>query len=270
MNPGNVKARVKGIETEDPVFGLPSLWISPDDRAAAEGAGYTVVAPSAVIATHLSEVVRRHAADLLGRQELQALLDNVKSDHHVVIEELIPNVLSLGQVQKVLHRLLKEQVSIRDLGSVLEVLADHGRTTKSVVQLTERVRQSLGRALAAPYLDEKGTLKGVTLDLDLEKLLLSSVVRDEGEPKLVLEPPATHRFLDQVAEAVKVCMAVGEQVVFVCTQAVRPHVYELVSRVFPQIAVLSYQEIEGVKSVRSLTTVRVSHEHPEVLVGNRA
>jgi flagellar biosynthesis protein FlhA len=270
MNPGKVKGRVKGIETTDPVFGLPSLWISPDERAAAEAAGYTVVAPSAILATHLSEVVRRHAADLLGRQELQALLDNVKGELSVVIEELVPAVLPLGQVQKVLHRLLREQVSIRDLGTILEALADHGRTTKSVVQLTERVRQDLGRSLVVGHLDEKGVLRGVTFDLDLERQLLSSIVRDEGEPRLVLEPQTTQRLLDQVAEAVKVCMAVGEQVVFICTQALRPHLFELISRVFPQIAVLSYQEIESVKSVRSLTTVRLDHEDSQVLVGNRA
>jgi flagellar biosynthesis protein FlhA len=214
--------------------------------------------------------VKRHAPDLVGRQEVQALLDNIKEKHSVVIEELIPNVMTLGAVQRVMSRLLRERASIRDLGTILETLADHAPQTKSVVQLTERVRQALGRALSRRYTDEKGTLRAATLDLDLERTLLGSIVRDDGEPRLVLKPELTQALLDRIGEAIKICLAVGEHAVILCTQGVRPHLFELVSRVFPQIVVLSYPEVEGVQSIQSVATVRIDHAHQEVLVSNGA
>jgi len=270
MNPGHVKATVRGIDTTDPVFGLPSVWVGEGERSKAETAGFTVVEPSAVVATHLSEVVKRRADQILGRQEVQALLDNVKTEHSVVIDELVPGLLSLGGVQKVMQRLLREQVSIRDLGTILETLADHAPAIKSTVVLNERVREAMGRSIVSRYVDSRGALQAVTLDLDLERLLLSSVIRDQVEPRLILKPELTEKLLDEVGQAIKVCLAVSDQPIFVCTQGVRPHFYELVSRVFPQVVVLSYQEVDGVESIRSVTTLRLDHANQEVLVANSA
>jgi flagellar biosynthesis protein FlhA len=270
MNPGHVKTRIKGIETEDPVFHLPSVWISEDQRSNAELAGYTVVEPAAVVATHLSEVVKRHGDDLLGRQEVQALLDNVKAEFSVVIDELVPNHMTLGGIQKVLRRLLRERVSVRDLGHILEVLADHAANQPSVVQLTEKVRQALGRTIAERYLSDRGVLQGVTLDLELERHLLTSIVTQDRDPRLVLQPDLTQKLLDGAGEALKACLAVSEHPVFICTQGVRPHLYELLSRVFPDVVVLSYQEIEGVESIRSVTTLRLDDANQEILLAHGA
>jgi len=270
MNPGNVKTRVKGIETEDPVFHLPSVWITEEERSGAEIAGYTVVEPAAVVATHLSEVVKRHADELLGRQEVQALLDNVKADFSVVIDELVPQQMTLGGVQKVLRRLLREQVSVRDLGRILEVLADHATQQSSEVLLTERVRHELGRTIAERYVNDRGVLQGVTLDLELERHLLTSIVTQERDPRLVLQPDLTQKLLDGAGEALKACLAVSEHPVFICTQGVRPHLYELLSRVFPDVVVLSYQEVEGVESIRSVTTLRLDDANQEILLAHGA
>ncbi len=270
MNPGSAQAPLRGFETQDPVFGLPSIWVAAEERDAAELAGYTVVEPSAVIATHLSEVVKRHAHELLGRQEVQALIDNVKQSHSVTIEELLPNVMTLGAVQKVLQRLLRERVSIRDLGTILETLADEAPRVSSVVLLTEKARQALGRAIASQYADQKGAIQACTLDLELERLLLSHLVRDEGDPRLVLQPEQTQLLLDRAGEAIKVCLAATEQPIMLCTQGVRPHLYELISRVFPAVVVLSYQEVQGVESIRSITTLRLDHVDQNVLVTNGA
>lgn len=270
MNPGNVKTRIKGIETEDPVFHLPSVWIADEERSGAELAGYTVVEPAAVVATHLSEVVKRHGDELLGRQEVQALLDNVKADFSVVIDELVPQQMTLGGVQKVLRRLLREQVSVRDLGRILEVLADHAAQQPSEILLTERVRQALGRTIAERYLSDRGVLQGVTLDLELERRLLTSLVTQERDPRLVLQPDLTQKLLDGAGEALKACLAVSEHPVFICTQGVRPHLYELLSRVFPDVVVLSYQEVEGVESIRSVTTLRLDDASQEILLAHGA
>jgi len=270
MNPGNIETPIRGFETQDPVFGLPSTWVSEEERNSAEVAGYTVVAPSAVVATHLSEVVKQHAHELLGRQQVQSLIDNIKQEHSVTIDELIPNMMTLGGVQKVLQRLLRERVSIRDLGTILETLADEAPHVKNAVQLTERARQALGRGIAQTYADAKGVLQACTLDLELERTLLSNIVRDDAEPRLILQPEQTQQLLDRAGEAVKVCLTATELPIFICTQGVRPHFYELMSRVFPAVVVLSYQEVQGVESIRSVTTLRLDDENQEVLLANGA
>lgn len=152
MDPGNAEGNIAGIETVEPAFGLPAKWITADEREKAEVLGYTVVDPSSIISTHLTEIIKRHCYELLGRQEVKSLIDNVKSNNATLVDELIPSLMAIGDVQKVLANLLKEGVSVRDLNSILEALADHARSTKDVNILTEYVRQALSRQITSQYI----------------------------------------------------------------------------------------------------------------------
>ena len=188
MNPGNTEKEIDGIQTKEPTFGLPAVWISTSGKQEAQMAGYTVVDPSTVITTHIKETIKRHASELLGRQETQALIDKFKESNPKVIEELIPDVLSLGKVQKVLQNLLKEQVSIRDLRTILEQLADYGPTTQDTDILTEYVRQAMARPITKQFQSEDGSLSVMTLDRQLEELIQSSIQKTEVASFLALEP----------------------------------------------------------------------------------
>ncbi|HIE28921.1 TPA: flagellar biosynthesis protein FlhA, partial [Candidatus Poribacteria bacterium] len=176
MNPGGDIAEIEGIEVNEPVFGLEALWITKEQKEEAEIAGYTVVDAVSVMATHIKEVIKAHAHELMGRQEVRELLDKIKEDHPVVVEELVPDILSVGIVQKVLQNLLSESVSIRDSITILETLADYGPQTKDVIVLTEAVREALARHICQPYIDEDGTLSVLTLDEQLEALLKSQII----------------------------------------------------------------------------------------------
>jgi len=241
---------LQGETTQEPAFGLPAVWISPADRDRAEMMGYTVVDVETVLITHLSEIVKRYAPELLARQDVQRLLDGLAQDHPKVIEELIPHHLTVGGVQKVLQNLLREDVPLRDLLTIVETLADTAPHTKDVDALTEYVRQALCRTITAAYRSPDGLLSLMTLAPTVEK-----VVRDSMQEGMVLDPSTAQRFIHSVQQAIETFTTHGLLPVILTSPNVRRYVRQLLGRYLPQIVVLSYNEIaEGVK-VQSLGVI---------------
>ena len=262
LNPGTVSKPLRGIETVEPAFGLPALWIPESRRTEAAAAGYTVIEPAAVLATHLKELLKRHAHELLGRQETQKLIDHVKKEYPAVVEELIPNQLSLGTVQKILQNLLKERVSIRDLVRILEILGDSIQFSKDPDVLTEYVRNGLSQTIHEPYVADDGAIHAMTLDPALERLISESVRSGESMLKIPNLPPDV---LKQIYEQVKALsdrlMDEGKPAVMVVSPGVRLYTRRLVETVFPDLAVLAITEIPTHIEIKSIGTIRVSHEN---------
>ncbi len=254
MNPGTASERIPGVSTTEPTFGLPALWIAPEERERAQVLGYTVVDPSSVMATHLTETVRRHARDLLGRQEVQALLDTLKPTHPSVVEALVPQLLPLGTVQKVLQHLLAEGVSIRDLALILEVLTDAASTTKDPILLTEYARQALGRAICRGLTSADGVLKVFTLSPALEQLLVDALADGDQGRYLALEPRMAQQILEGLAATVSRAAPDGTPVIL-CAPAIRPQLRRLTERYLPHLAVLSYNEIGPEVTLKALAMV---------------
>ncbi|MHB8945880.1 MAG: flagellar biosynthesis protein FlhA [Bacillota bacterium] len=255
MNPGVVEEEIDGIQTHEPAFGLPALWISEEQRERAEVLGYTIVDPGSVLATHLTETVRGHAPDLLGRQEVQTLIDAVKQHHPAVIEELIPNLMTLGEVQKVLQNLLREGVSIRDLVAITESLADHARQTKDPDVLTEYARQALYRTITRQYGLDKGSNNVVTLDPELEQTILRSVQRTDQGSYLALDPEVSQRVYGSLREQAERLTALGRQPIVLCSPIVRLYFRRLIEKALPKLVVLSYNELDSGVEVESVGTV---------------
>ncbi|MDR2076741.1 MAG: flagellar biosynthesis protein FlhA [Desulfovibrio sp.] len=243
MDPGNVKHTIQGVETREPAFNMPALWIPESRKEEAMLAGYTVVDPSTVIATHLTEVFRRHLGDFLGRQEVQGLLDNLGKTAPKAVEELVPGVLPLGAVQKVLQNLLRENISIRDLLSIVESLADNGVLVKNPELLTEYVRERLSRTIVKPYLDSNGALPIITLDPKAEQTLQESVRQTENGAFLALSPGLAQRLMQRISQAVERAVNTDGQPVLLVSPLVRPHLAQLVIRFLPAVPVLSQAEI---------------------------
>ncbi|PWB82199.1 MAG: flagellar biosynthesis protein FlhA [Candidatus Methylomirabilota bacterium] len=258
MDPGTAQEPVDGIETQEPTFGLPARWISGALKERAQVLGYTVVDPSSVVATHLSEVIRREARELVGRQEVQALLDHLKQTHPALVDGIIPVQLSLGIVQRVLQGLLMEGVSIRDLPTILEALADYAPYSKDPVLLTEHARQALAKSICRSLLMPDGGLAVLTLGPSMEQTLAEAIVQNEQESYLALEPRLAQKVVEAVAKGVEQCLPLAGQPVFLCTAGVRPHLRRLIERYLPQVTVLSYNEIGPRVSVKVLKTVELS------------
>ena len=240
---GGVMAQVPGSPTTEPVFGLPARWIDPDQRDQAERNGYTVVDPGGMIATHLTEVVKAHAGELLGRQDVQLLIDHVRRQAPAVVEELIPDVLSLGDVQKVLSHLLREGVPIRDTVTILETLADYGSRVKDPEQLGELVRAALSRVITRLYQDERGVLHVITLEPEVEQLLRESVQQTTFGQMLALDPDVAERLLSHLEKQAESGAVVGHTPVLLCSSSIRLPLRRLVERSIPSLAVVAYNEI---------------------------
>lgn len=253
ISAGQTGGELQGEETREPSFGLPALWISAADRERAEIMGYTVVDAETVLITHLSEIVKRYAPDLLTRQHVQRLLDGLAQEHPKVVEELVPHHLTVGGVQKVLQNLLREEVPIRDLLTILETLADTAPYTKNPDELTEYVRQALSRTITAAYRTPEGVIPLMTVDPHIER-----VIRDGMQEGMALDPQAAQRILSSVQRAVEVFASRGLLPVLLTSPGVRRHIRQLLGRYLPQVAVLSHSEIaEGVK-IQSLGVIRWS------------
>ena len=259
MDPGTVAEPVDGIDTQEPTYGLPAIWIKPNNREKAIAAGYTVVDPATVLTTHLSEVIRRHSHELLGRQEVQQLLDNLKRTYPKVVEELVPNLLPLGAVVKVLQNLLREQIPIRDLLVILETLADWSPAVKDIDILTEYVRQSLTRTISKRHQTEEGFIPVLTLGHQIEKALLESLQRNEQGSFMALDPMIAERIVKSLADDLEKLSHMNYRPVVVCTAQIRHHFMKLVERFFPDLAVLSYEEILPNVEIRSLGTVELTN-----------
>lgn len=244
MNPGLAEQEIEGTPTREPAFGLPAIWISKEDRDRAERLGYTIVEPSAVLATHLSELIMAHAAEILTRQDVQNLIDHVKKTAPKVIEELVPNILTLGEIQKVLQLLLRERVSIRNLEVILEVLADFGPRTRDPELLTEYVRQALARHICADYVDEENVLHVVTLSPQIEREIINAVRQSETGDYIPVEPARAEAITRATGDAVQPLVLAGHNPVVLTSAQVRRYFRRIVERRIPRIVVLSYNEID--------------------------
>jgi flagellar biosynthesis protein FlhA len=259
MDPGNVTERVRGIPTKEPAFGLDALWISAQDKEQANYAGYTVVDLSTVIATHLTEVIRSNISELLGRQELQTLLDGVKTNAPKVVEDLIPNVLSVGVVLKVLKSLLREGVSIRDLKSILEALSEMAPQTKDAGMLTEHVRSALSRSITKKLVGFDGQLTLLTLDKQVEETIASGIIQTDQGPQVSLDPEFVRQFISELNEQAAQMLQETSQAVVLCSPLIRSHVKQLVDRFIPNITVISHNELTPSVNIRSFGTVRLAY-----------
>jgi len=258
MNPGTATSPIDGIPTTEPAFGLPALWIGENSRAEAEMAGYTVIDPTSVIATHLTELIKSHAPDLLGRQETSALLDNIKSHYPVVVDELVPGLLTVGEVQRVLQNLLRERIPIRNLVMILETLADAARVSKDVDYLTEKVRAALARHISAEYAED-GLLSVITVDARLESLLSEAVRRGEDAFAL-LDPNTVSRIYTSLTRQIALAQNAGLQPIVLCSPSVRLALKRLTERAAPQLVVLSYSEIAPGLKVESIGQITATEE----------
>jgi len=254
MNPGTAEGEIDGFDTIEPAFGLPAKWISDSDREKAELLGYTVVDPSSIISTHLTEIIKRFAFELIGRQEVKQLIDNVKENQPALVDELVPGQLSIGEIQKVIQNLLREGVSARDLVTILETLADFSRVTRDVNVLTEYVRQGLSRMITAQYMPYKKA-KVVTLDPELETKLMGSIQQSEGGTYLSLEPQASQGILNSLAVQIQNLVSIGEQPIVLTAPIVRFYFKRMTEQVIPDLIVLSYNEVEPDVEVQSVGMV---------------
>ncbi len=256
INPGQAREEIPGEKTKDPAFGLPALWISEDQREKAERLGYTVVDPPSIIATHLTEVIKRHASEILGRQELQSILDTLKKDYPAVVDEVQKN-LSLGEIQKVLQGLLRERVSIRNMVAILEALADYGAVTKDVSFLIEKVRQALARQICLQYADDSKTLRVFTLMPKLEQHIIDARVETAGGLVAALKPDVQRRWINTLANATRRVQDEGYLPIILCSEAARPLVRSSTVREFPDLVVLSVPEIIPEMKIESLGEIRL-------------
>jgi flagellar biosynthesis protein FlhA len=254
INPGTAREEIQGLATVEPAFGLQARWIKAQDRERAQLAGYTLVDPATVLATHLTEIIKSQAYELLGRQETKNLLDTVSKTHPKVVEELVPKVLSLGEVQKVMQNLLKERVSIRDAVTILETLADFGSYTKNVNTLTEYCRQALGRSICKSYQTDDGDLPVFTISPDLEKSIVDGVVQAEQGAYLALEPRQAKEIMSRFRRTMETAGSTGNPVIL-CSPNIRMYVRQLLERFLPNVAILSHNEIPPSIRVLSLGMV---------------
>lgn len=257
MSPGFEDDAVSGIETVEPAFGLPAIWIDDATKERAELSGYTVVDPPSVVATHLTEVVKRHAHELIGRQETKALVDNVKEAYPTLVEELVPGVLSIGDIQKVLAKMLREKISVRDMVTILETLADYGTYTKDPDILTEYVRQALSRQITQQYSSEGDSLKVITVGPSLERKIAESVQQTEQGSYLALDPSSSQMIHHRISEQVTKAVQSGQQPVILTSPTIRMYLKQLLERTLQDVPVLSYSELEPSVEIQSLGVVNL-------------
>ena len=240
INPGTATRPLDGVQTKEPAFGLPAIWVSGDQRETAAAAGYTVVDATTALSTHLSETIRTFLPDLLSRQQVKEMLDRLGESSPKLIEDLVPKVVSLGDVQRVLRQLLRERVPVRDLVTILEALADAAAMTKDQDAITEAVRGAMGRAICKPYQNDRGELSVIGVAPSLEERLMSSLVRTEQGAMLAVDPQQAQSIASRIARALEQAVA---QPVLLCSPALRPHLHRMFSRVLPHLGVLSHAEV---------------------------
>ncbi len=243
MDPGDASATLQGIPTREPAFGLDATWVHDSGRAEAEALGYTVVDAESVIVTHLTETIRAHAAELLTRQDVRALLDKLKETNAAVVEEVVPDTLTLGEIQRVLQLLLSEGVPIRDLGTIVEAIGDKARITRDTNLLSEYARQALGRAITAPHLDEELRLRAITLDPAIEQEVATSITQTADGEYLAMDPPRAQAIVGALRTQVDHASGRGVRPVLLCSARIRRHLRRLIAQAQPHLPVCSYNEI---------------------------
>ncbi|CAH1203220.1 Flagellar biosynthesis protein FlhA [Paenibacillus allorhizoplanae] len=257
MSPGFDDDSISGIETTEPAFGLPAIWIDEVNKERAELSGYTVVDPPSVVATHLTEIIKKHIHELLGRQETKALIENVRESYPALVDDLIPSVLAVGDIQKVLSKLLREKISVRDLVTILETLADYGTYTKDPEILTEYVRQSLSRQITQQFTSHGDSLKVITVGPSVEKKIADSVQQSDQGSYLALDPSSSQIIYHRVTEQVTKLIQSGQQPVILTSPTIRMYVRQLLERTLQDIPVLSYSELEPSVEIQSMGVVNL-------------
>lgn len=255
MDSGMVTEELDGIETTEPAFGLPAMWITEEQKEKAELAGYTVVAPPSVVATHLTELIKQHAHELLGRQEVKELIDNLREDYSAVVDELIPDLMSIGEIQKVLQNLLREGVPVRDLVTILETLADQARNTNDTDILTEYVRQALSRQISELYKDENNNINVLTLAPELEEKISNSIEHTEQGSYVTMDPNAAQQLFNNLSQQIQQMMSQGYDPIVLTSPVIRYHFKNLTEQVASDLTVLSFNELEPNLNVQTVGMV---------------
>ncbi len=249
---------LEGIDTREPVFGLPALWIREEDRDEAEILGYTVIDGSSIVATHLSEIIKSRAPLLLGRQETQDLVSRVGEKYPTLIKELTPSLLSVGDIQKILQNLLSEGIPVKNMRQILEVLADFATRTKDIYYLTEQVRVALARTICRKYQLEDGTIPVITLGMEIENLIREAVAQDRNQPLAAIDPYNLKRFYEALLDSIRKVTLLGHQPIILCSQTIRIYVKKLSEKVAPELVVLSYNEILREASIETIDIMKLS------------
>ena len=241
----------------DPAYGLPALWVAASAREDAEASGYTMVDPASVMITHLTEIIKQHAYEIICRDDVQKIIENLKKESPTVVEELTPNTMPLGSIQDVLRNLLKEQVPIRDMATILETIADCASITKDAEMITEFVRQKLSRVICQRYQNSEGKIGVISFDPQLEQTIANSIHKTERGYLLALEPAVAQKLIDKLVEAVKDSLSSGYEAVLLTSSNVRSHIRRLIENALPQVPVLSYKEISPGIRIDSLGVVKL-------------
>ncbi len=255
MNPGYVEEEITGIPTFEPSFHLPAIWITEGQRERAESLGYTVVDPPSIIATHLTEIIRQYISELLTRQDVQNLVNNMKETNPTLVEELVPKLLGIGEIQKVLQNLLGEGISIRDMLTIMETLADYGPTTRDTDVLTEYVRQSLKRAISRRFFPANETSSVVTLDPKIEQEIMGSIKQTETGAYLNLDPARSKAILNSVGNELQKLENMGKSPIIITSPIVRMYFKRLTEDYYRDLVVVSYNEIESDIELQSVGMV---------------
>lgn len=258
VDSGAILYPVSGVPAKDPVFGLDALWVESSQKATAEAAGYTVIEPSAVISTHLAEIVKVYAAELLTRQDVQKLVDKAKEENEAVVIELVPQVLAIGDIQKVLQHLLRERIPIRDLPTILETMADYAKRVKDPEQLGELVRSAIARTITRQHVDPENRLYCITLEPALERELSEAVSVSTYGASLILEPTKQNSLVERLQSSVDQALAQGYQAVLICSSGLRLPLKRLLDRSLPRLSVLAYSEIAARADVEFVGQVRAA------------
>src|SRR4051794_2777103 len=255
LDPGDAVGQLQGVPTTEPAFGLPALWIADASRAEAEALGYTVVDPESVIVTHLTETIRANVSELLTRQDVRALLDALKEHNAAVVEEVVPELLSVGEIQRILQALLRENVSIRDLGTIVEAVGDRARMTRDPALLAEHARTALARAIVAPHLDAEMQLRAIALDPAVEQEVSDAIAQTADGEFLAMNPTRAQALVGALASQVEHAVAKGRRPVLVCSSRIRRHVRRLCEQALPHLSVCAYNEIAPGVSVETIGVV---------------
>lgn len=257
MDPGDVARPIDGIPTREPAFNLPAIWIPPEREEEARFAGYTVVDNSTVVATHLTEIIKSNASDLLGRQEVQHLIENVAKSSPKAVEELVPNLMSIGMVQKVLQNLLSERISIRDMLTIVETLADYATMTKDPDLLTEYVRQKMSRSILAPYVQPDGVISVITMDRKVEDILTKSLQHTDHGTYMSIDPSVAEKIILATKTATEKAMDMNVQPIVLTPPGVRRHLRRMVEHFLPAVIVTSHAEIMPSISLRAVAKIEI-------------
>ncbi len=256
MNPSGIEDVLEGLKTTEPAFGLPAVWVSASKRDRAEMLGYTIVDPPSIIVTHLTEVIKKYAHELIGRQEVQTIIDNVRQNYPTIVDELVPKIMTIGEIQKVLCSLLKEGISIRDMVTILETLADYAPITHDSDMLTEYTRQALGRAISKKFLKNRKA-SVITIDPQLEQVIIESVQKTEHGSYITLEPSVSNSIISSLSRHVQKLVQLGEQPIVLASPIVRLYFKKLTEGFLPSLTVLSYNEIDPNVEVQSIGVVNI-------------